>query len=479
MTGLSRQRPEPNQVCEFLSGTIRRGCSSAASAAWAQPAGEEGNEGDLNLDLGTLNLAAYRAMADTQLPTFTTVLLSAPTGTDWVGGLILSRLGLAVDDTPPPIVHASGPFTVATDAAFDAVMQIDTERGRVRYANRARQFDYATSSHTAFSESLSLSMVLDMAADLAVPSSEYESVTGGCLDCQVATVMGQDYDDADKTGTPFSSHQAERMVTVNRYVNGFRVFDSMLRASVSNSGEIARMLARWPQFQLAPGLMLRSRSDVLDDLADGLLHFEQGVTPQSLTIQIGYTRVGSSYIPVAECAVIDVGSGAGFMVPLVGLAADADLDGRADATDNCPNVSNPANISPVDCNMDGDFGDPGEAAGAQCDRDGDGVGDECDNCPDAPNVNQADANANGIGDACEVPEGACVLPDGDCQQIDEATCTAEGGTYLGDGVACVGGGAVADIPTISQWGAMVFALLLLTAATIVFSRRRLRASDCA
>jgi hypothetical protein len=37
------------------------------------------------------------------------------------------------------------------------------------------------------------------------------------------------------------------------------------------------------------------------------------------------------------------------------------------------------------------------------DVDGDGVPDELDNCPETANPNQADANVNGIGDACESP----------------------------------------------------------------------------
>jgi hypothetical protein len=35
------------------------------------------------------------------------------------------------------------------------------------------------------------------------------------------------------------------------------------------------------------------------------------------------------------------------------------------------------------------------------DRDLDGISDELDNCPNDPNPDQADANHNGIGDACE------------------------------------------------------------------------------
>jgi hypothetical protein len=58
---------------------------------------------------------------------------------------------------------------------------------------------------------------------------------------------------------------------------------------------------------------------------------------------------------------------------------DADGDGIADTSDNCPFVSN-AN---------------------QLDADGDGVGDACDNCPSAANVSQLDVDGDGLGDVCD------------------------------------------------------------------------------
>jgi hypothetical protein len=61
-----------------------------------------------------------------------------------------------------------------------------------------------------------------------------------------------------------------------------------------------------------------------------------------------------------------------------GTPADADADGIANASDNCPTVANTT----------------------QSDTDLDTVGDACDNCRKTPNPGQQDGNGNGIGDAC-------------------------------------------------------------------------------
>ncbi len=61
------------------------------------------------------------------------------------------------------------------------------------------------------------------------------------------------------------------------------------------------------------------------------------------------------------------------------LFSNADGDGLAFATDNCPFTYN----------------------NLQEDTDGDGTGDACDNCPLVSNPGQDDADADGLGDACE------------------------------------------------------------------------------
>lgn len=67
--------------------------------------------------------------------------------------------------------------------------------------------------------------------------------------------------------------------------------------------------------------------------------------------------------------------------------------------------------------------------GLSADCDSNGVPDECD----------PDRNGNGIPDDCEltVPKGACCLFNPDrCERRAQCSCTALGGTYIGDGTSC-------------------------------------------
>ncbi|HUU01582.1 MAG TPA: thrombospondin type 3 repeat-containing protein [Myxococcota bacterium] len=93
---------------------------------------------------------------------------------------------------------------------------------------------------------------------------------------------------------------------------------------------------------------------------------------------------------------------------------DIDGDGYNYADDNCPQHANP---SQQDSDAD-DIGNvcdncPQLSNSVQGDDDSDGVGDACDNCPAIMNPWQDDWNNDGVGDACDDPDGDWVPDDGD------------------------------------------------------------------
>lgn len=99
----------------------------------------------------------------------------------------------------------------------------------------------------------------------------------------------------------------------------------------------------------------------------------------------------------------------------------------ADGTDNCPLVSN---ADQADADGDG-TGDACEG-----DEDGDGIPDDEDNCATSANPDQADLDDDGIGDVCDPDADGDGVPAGtDCDDQDAAV-TAEETYYLdedGDG----------------------------------------------
>jgi hypothetical protein len=172
--------------------------------------------------------------------------------------------------------------------------------------------------------------------------------------------------------------------------------------------------------------------------------------------------------------------------------ADPDGDGVytfCDA-DNCPDDANPGQ---EDCNSDGE-GDACEADWAEQDDDGDGECNGTDGCPNDPNKtdpgvcgcgtpdtdNDGDGAANCI-DQCPNDPLKFIPGTGLWQAPGQCGCGNPDTDSDGDGIAdcideCPGvdnaqfPGCEDAIPTVSEWGMLILALLLLAAGKVYFRR---------
>jgi len=131
--------------------------------------------------------------------------------------------------------------------------------------------------------------------------------------------------------------------------------------------------------------------------------------------------------------------------------ADADSDNVGDVCDNCVNTPNPAQTNSDVTN----------------DPPGDSLGDACDNCPVHANEDQADMDGDSDPATWCYPDDTGSGHGGDvCDVCPEDTCHRD---LNHNGVMDC---AEPDfIPTVSAWGLLALALLLLVGAKVYFRRR--------
>jgi hypothetical protein len=251
----------------------------------------------------TLTLNDYKAMVNALVPTTPpSSILTTPNGTDWLASQSVTTIATAVQDSSPPMqTETSGPRSESRDEAETKVIRIDRSRGYVRYANQARAFDYVTFPHTGVSDAVAMTRMNFALDSLGIPMAERGP-------SRVDSVRGQDHTPPSLPGMPFTR---ERLVSMDRVINGYPVFGSLARLAVSNAngGQSARLLVRWPKFQMPMGQVFRPRQSLVDDLAQQIFDAQKGAAVNNLDIVLGYLSYGQDYRPVAIAKFWDPDSG--------------------------------------------------------------------------------------------------------------------------------------------------------------------------
>ena len=154
-----------------------------------------------------------------------------------------------------------------------------------------------------------------------------------------------------------------------------------------------------------PGRALFPFADTMDPDGDGLVGERDNCW--------GIANIGQSTSDPAALTATCIDRGAGGIMRTyacvrssgpVETDIDPDDDRVPDACDNCDGVSN---VSQADCDADG-IGDACEVH-----SDSDRIPDDCDNCDTIYNPGQADCDGDGVGDACEADGDEDGVPD-DC-----------------------------------------------------------------
>ncbi len=254
--------------------------------------------------------ADYYSLAKENLPVWDEQVLKAPATKVWTDKTSVEAVAKAVNDKVLEKIDKEKKTDTYQDK--ERKVKIDRYRGYIRYLNQNRQFRYGTSPTIPVDKQKAEEEIFKTVKTIGLPVDEFQKA-------RVDTVVAEG--GSTKAKKIDGKIYMERLVTIKRRINNLPVYGSMLRGSISNKGEVARLLIKWPDFIPAKTKRLRVRDSVIEEIAKRIDEQAKG-QPVAVNMKLGYIpshiKERIEYTPGIIVAVLPSQStGFIFTVPIV------------------------------------------------------------------------------------------------------------------------------------------------------------------
>lgn len=219
----------------------------------------------------------YRYLVEKALPKWDKRILDVPIRKiNWVEKTSIPQIARAVKDEIKYKQEKWEMFEKAQDEK--RIVKLDRTRGYIRFANQDRQFLFEKSSRQPVDPKKATQIAKETIKNLGLPIDELGQI-------RVDEVMAIGATHGAKEAS--DNFAKEQLVTIQRVLNDVPIFDSMARLAISNSGRVARILVRWPHFDLKKDLELKDHEHIIQEIIAEIVRLEEG-KPISLTAKLAY-----------------------------------------------------------------------------------------------------------------------------------------------------------------------------------------------